>query len=232
MRNKEGFDAGAAVTRSLLGWGVVVGPFYLVVGLLLALTRDGFDLTRHQLSLLMLGDGGWMQTANLIVSGLMTLAAAVGFARAPAETAADIASATRTASMLGVYGLGVVGSGLFPPDPMGGFPPGAPEGASVGGILHLVFGLVQFVALVVATFVFAGCCSRRGDRAVARYSRTSGVVVLAGFVGGAALAASPVGVGLLWLAVVAGWGWLLVASARTYRTVPHPDADRRVSGTS
>lgn len=57
-RNAEGFDSAAAVTRSLLGWGVVAGPFYLVVGLVLALTRPGFDLSRHQLSLLMLGDGG------------------------------------------------------------------------------------------------------------------------------------------------------------------------------
>jgi hypothetical protein len=33
----------------------------------------------------------------------------------------------------------------------------------------------------------------------------------------------PAGVALLWLAVVAGWAWLLVASVRAYRTVPHPD---------
>lgn len=40
-----GFDRGAAVTRSMLGWGVVAGPFYIVFGLILALTRPGFDLT-------------------------------------------------------------------------------------------------------------------------------------------------------------------------------------------
>ena len=31
----------AAITRSLLGYGVLAGPFYLVVGLAQALTRDG-----------------------------------------------------------------------------------------------------------------------------------------------------------------------------------------------
>lgn len=85
-RNEDGFDSAAAVTRSLLGWGIVAEPFYLVVGLVLALTRPGFDLSRHQLSLRMLGDGGWMQTTNLILSGLMTLAAALGFRRALRDT--------------------------------------------------------------------------------------------------------------------------------------------------
>jgi hypothetical protein len=224
-RTADGFDSRAAVTRSLLGWGVVVGPFYLVVGLVLALTRPGFDLGRHQLSLLMLGDGGWMQAANLVLSGLMTLAAALGFTRA----VGDPKAATRTGALLGVYGVGLVGSGIFAPDPMGGFPPGAPQVATAGGILHLVFGLVQFVALAVAAFVAAGWFARRGDRTMAGYSRLSGAVVLAGFAGGAALSALPVGVGLLWLAVVAGWAWLLVASVQAYRTVPHPDADRRAT---
>ncbi len=54
-----GLDSSAAVTRSLLGWGVVAGPFYVVVGLVLALTRPGFDLGRHALSLIALGDLGW-----------------------------------------------------------------------------------------------------------------------------------------------------------------------------
>lgn len=30
---RDGFDSSAAVTRSLLGWGVVVGAFYLIIGL-------------------------------------------------------------------------------------------------------------------------------------------------------------------------------------------------------
>lgn len=222
-RNREGFDAAAAVTRSLLGWGVVAGPFYLLIGLVLALTRPGFDLAHHQLSLLMLGDGGWMQSTNLVLSGLMVLAAAVGFLRALGSTA--------TGALLGIYGLGLVGSGTFPPDPMAGFPAGEPEVASASGILHLTFGLIQFVSLTAAALVAARWFARRGAAGVARYSQVSGALVLGGFVGGAALATTSIGVGLLWLAVVAGWAWLLVASVQAYRTVPHPDTHRRVSTT-
>jgi len=56
--NEPGFDRGAEVTRSLLGYGVLVGPFYLTVGLIQAFVRDGFDLARHPLSLLANGPGG------------------------------------------------------------------------------------------------------------------------------------------------------------------------------
>jgi hypothetical protein len=52
------FDRAAAVTRSLLGYGVLAGVFYLVVGLAQALIRDGYDLTRHDLSLLANGPYG------------------------------------------------------------------------------------------------------------------------------------------------------------------------------
>lgn len=218
------FDRGAAVTRSLLGWGVLLGPLYLVVGLALALTRDGFDLGRHALSLLLLGDGGWMQRTNLIVSGVLTLVAAAGFSRAMAGTTAG----RRTAALLAVFGLGVIGSGLFPPDPVAGFPTGADGGeATTGGLLHLVFGGIGFLALAAATQTAAGWMRGRGDSATA--SRVAGAVVLLGFVGGAALATSSLGALLLWVAVVAGYAWLSATSAYLYRTVPHPDAHRRTA---
>ena len=49
---------------SLLRWGVVAGPFYLTVALAQALLRDGFDLSRHSLSMLANGPGGWVQSAS------------------------------------------------------------------------------------------------------------------------------------------------------------------------
>jgi hypothetical protein len=37
----------ATATKGLLRLGVVAGPLYVAVSLIQALTRDGFDLTRH-----------------------------------------------------------------------------------------------------------------------------------------------------------------------------------------
>lgn len=112
-----GFDKQAAITRSLLGWGVVAGPFYIVVGLILALTRPGFDVSRHALSLLTLGEYGWMQRANLILSGLMVIAAAFGILRAIRN-----GRGLATGVLVAIYGAGMVLGGVFVPDPVAGFP--------------------------------------------------------------------------------------------------------------
>lgn len=218
------FDRSAAITRSLLGWGVVVGVFYLVTGIVQGVMRDGFEFSRHPLSLLMHGDTGWIQTVNLIVSGVMVLAASVGFARATEGSKGGRAGAI----LLGIFGLSLIGSGAFPPDPVSGFPPGtADPQATTAGILHLAFGGIGFVALAAATFVMAGWSARRGDGGDAALSRLSGALILIGFAGGAALATQTMGVVLLWIAVVVGWAWIAFMSVRLYRSVPHPDADRR-----
>jgi hypothetical protein len=219
------FDSQAAITRSMLGWGVLAGPVYLLVGLGLALTRDGFVLSRHPLSLLMLGDHGWAQKSNLIVSGVLVLVAALGIHRAMNREAPHRA----TAALVGVFGLGLVGSGLFPPDPMAGFPAGADEQATASGMVHLAFGLVQFAALAAAALVAARWMAARADGSAARSSRIAAVVILVGFLGGAALAQRTVGVLFLWVCVVACYAWLATVSVYLWKTVPHPDGDRRAS---
>lgn len=221
---RNGFDGSAAVTRSLLGWGVVVGAFYLIIGLAHALVRDGFDLARHPLSLLMLGDFGWVQTANLILSGLMVLAAAVGFARA----LRGAGTAGWAAALLGAFGVCLIASGIFPPDPMVGFPDAATStDATTSGVLHLAFGAIGFLCLAAAAFVVAPWFARRQAHAFARTSRIAGAVVALAFVGGAMLSTQVLGVVCLWIAVVVGFAWLGAASVQVYRTVPHPDAHRR-----
>ena len=75
----EHVDGRAAATRSLLGWGVVAGPFYLVVAVVHALLKPGFDFSRHAISLLMITDTGWVQRANLVLAGVMVIAAGIGF---------------------------------------------------------------------------------------------------------------------------------------------------------
>jgi hypothetical protein len=220
----DGFDGSAAVTRSLLGYGVLAGAFYLVVGVTLALTREGFELSQHPLSLLMLGERGWMQRANLLVTGLMVVAAGVGFGRALRGSNA----AGRAGALVAVYGTALMVSGIFPPDPMGGFPAGADASEPTGaGLAHLAAGAVGFLCLAAAALVVAGWFAGRGRQRAATSSRVGALVIVAGFIGGGALATRTAGVVLLWLAVVVGWAWLAGTSVALYRIVPHPDADRR-----
>jgi len=155
----------ARVTRSLLGYGVLAGAWYLVVSLTQALTRDGFDLSKHAWSLLSNGDLGWIQITNFIVTGLMTVAAAVGLRRALHPGRGH----TWAPALLGVYGVSLIAAGTFRADPAQGFPVGTPETTTVSwhGMLHFVAGGIGFLCLIAACFVLAGRLSQDGARGLA-----------------------------------------------------------------
>lgn len=214
---RSGFDRSAAVTRSLLGWGVVAGPFYLIVGVAQALARDGFKLSEYPLSLLMRGDFGWIQVVNLALTGLMVLAATIGFAR--------VTHKRTVAVPLGIYGVCLLVGAIFPPDPVDGFPPGsqAPDTFSTSALVHFGAGAVGLVTLAVAAALAGRWFTGEGERSMARTSYLAAVVIIVGFAGGPALGSEAVAVAALWLVVVVGFAWLLMASLRAYRIAPHPD---------
>ncbi|MFC8682110.1 hypothetical protein ACFT30_11350 [Microbacterium ureisolvens] len=99
---------------------------------------------------------------------------------------------------------------------------------SVSGILHLVFGAVGFVALAAAAFAYAGWCRSIGEPRRSAVAIALGVLVLVGFFGGAAFAMIPLGVLLLWIAVLSGWVFLALAAAHVYAWSPHPVVAQRV----
>lgn len=217
------FNRAAAVTRSLLGYGVLVGPFYLLVGILQGILRPGFSLARHPLSVLANGEYGWVQTANFAISGLMVIAAALGIARVVGR------EGRATTWLLYIYGACVALAAIFRADPVDGFPIGTPLGMpttiSTMGMLHFVFGALGFTCLGVSALVAARMLSRRGEPMLSRLSLASGLVVLLGFYGGIAL-----GVVGIWIAVVAGWAWLAMLSLHLYRVSPDPRCSPRGSG--
>ncbi|GAA4231619.1 hypothetical protein FHR32_003531 [Streptosporangium album] len=209
-------DPRTSVTRSLLGYGVVAGPVYVVVSLAQALTRDGFDLARHQWSMLANGDLGWIQIANLILAGLTTIACAAGLRRAltPGRSAIWISR------LVGAYGVSMIGAGIFRADPAMGFPAGTPEGPgaiSWHGMLHFACGAVGFLCVIAACFLIGRRFSAEGRTGWAFSSRLTGVLFLAAF------AAVATGAGAVWanLSFVAGiliiWTWLSALSLHLYR---------------
>ena len=207
----------APTTRALLGCGIVAGPLYVVTGLAQALTRDGFDLRRHSLSLLSNGDLGWIQISNLVASGLLTVLSAVGLWR----TLHPGRAGTWGPILLGIYGSGLVAAGAFRADPAYGFPRGTPDGpgtVSWHGLLHFTCGGIGFIALIAACVVFARRFAALGRRGWAAYSVTTGVLFFAAFAGiasGWQLAAINIGFGL---AVVLGWTWIALLAADVRRS--------------
>src|SRR4051812_38032909 len=95
-------------TSRLLACGVVAGPLFIVVVVIQAVTRTGFDLGYHPLSLLSLGDLGWIQVINFVVTGMLFVACAVGLRRAP------LAGRGRTwgPTLVGAFGVGLIVSGI------------------------------------------------------------------------------------------------------------------------
>ncbi len=200
-------------TRALLAGGVVAGPVFLVVGLAQAFTRAGFDPTRHALSLLENGSLGWIQITNFVVTGLLSIACAVGVRRVLGRGAGG----TWGPRLLGVYGAGVVLAGAFRADPSDGFPPGTPAGigeVSTHGVLHIASFGVSFLSLIAACFVVARGLAALGRRRPAATSRIAGLVILAGIAASFATAGSSAAVPAIYVAVVTSWAWLAAVAVR------------------
>jgi hypothetical protein len=201
----------AEQTKLLLTAGLLAGPIYILVGIAQILTRAGFDITRHPLSMMSLGDLGWIQIANFIVTGLLVIVGALGLRR----VAQADKRLRRGALLLGIFGLGVLGGGLFVTDPSLGFPPGTPdtypETMSWHGLLHFIFGQLGFLALIVASFVYARYFAKNGLRAWAMFSAlTGGIFLLAIIFGITTSAGDSAAWGLLalYVAVALAWIWL------------------------
>lgn len=148
-------------TRKLLAAGVTAGPLFVAVVVAQALTRPGFDPKRHPLSLLSLGDLGWIQITNFVACGVLALVSAFGLRRVlhpgPAGTWAP--------PLVGVYGAGLIWGGVFVADPAFGFPPGTADGPgsmSWHGILHAFAPVAAGLAVVAALLVLARRYARLG----------------------------------------------------------------------
>lgn len=203
------------VTAVLLGCGVVAGPTYVMVSLAQAqaLARDGFDLARHPWSVLTNGDLGWIQVLNLMLTGVLTLAFAVGVRRSLRSGR----GATWAARLLVVYGVGLVAGGVFVADPVPGFPPGTTADTvqvSWHGMLHFVAGGVGFVGLIAACLLFGAKFAEERRSGWAWFSRATGVLFAAGFVGIGAGAGSAVTNVAFGVAVVLAWTWCTALAIR------------------
>jgi Protein of unknown function (DUF998) len=195
-------------TTALLTCGIVAGPLYMAVGAIQMALRPGFDIRWHPLSLLSNGDLGWIQIANFLITGALLVAGAVGVKRAlrsgPGRTWAPL--------MIGLYGLGLIGAGMFSADPALGFPPGTPmDGNPISGhgIMHFVTGAIGFTGFIAACFIFARRFTHLRQPFWAGYSLVAGLLFLGTFmaIASGSRSASPyfafgVAFGFVWLSLV------------------------------
>ena len=208
----------ARISTSGLLWAGFVGPILFVgVFLVEGVTRPGYDSVRQFVSLLVLGDGGWLQVANFVVGGLLVAGFGVGLRRAWA----DGRGARWAPRLVVLVGFSLVVCGVFVADPALGYPPGAPAGlpleTSWHAGIHYLGALGVFVGLPVAAAVAARHAPTERARTWAVYSLASGGIMLLGWLATFVLA-GPDGTlaiaGLLQrIAVVAGFQWLVATAA-------------------
>ena len=202
----------ASRARVLLACGVAAGPLYVGVGALEMVFRPGFDPLRHDLSLMANGDFGWIHTSLLILSGLLMVAAAFGMRSAMRTGPASAWGPP----LIALYGLGLIGAGIFAADPAFGFPPGTPadeHSVSVHGLLHLVTGAIGFLGLIASCFVIARRFSWQRQRGWVTFSRITAVAFAGAFIGIASGSqqggiVSAIVILAFTAAVLVAWTWL------------------------
>ena len=206
--------------RILLGCGAAGPLLFIITFLVEGVTRPNYNPWRHFVSSLSQGEQGWMQIANFVICGTLVVCFAFGLRRVlrPGK------GATWGPILLGVFGLCLIGAGLFVTDPLLGYPPGADETLTRAGKIHMLLSLVVFIALSSACFVlarrFAGDPEWRGWAA---YSIASGVLVLVFFVATDLVASlvpnGPAGL-VQRLSIITGWGWVALLALRLLRRNP------------
>jgi hypothetical protein len=143
--------------------------------------RFGYNPIRHPVSSLSIGESGWMQIANFIMTGILLLVFTIGLHLAMRPAGGAIVGP----ALIGMVGIGLIGAGLFTADPLNGYPPGSPllpEGRSLTGILHDLFGIPVFLGLPLACLVFSRRFALHGDRGWAIYSLVAGLGMLLMFI--------------------------------------------------
>jgi hypothetical protein len=207
----------ATATRRLLIAGAAAGPLYILIAAGQVLARDGFDVRQHAVSLLANGDRGWVQIANFLLAGVLTIAGAVGIRRAlPPGPGRGWAP-----RLLGAYGASLLAAGAFVADPAAGFPAGTPAGLpltlSWHGTAHLLAGGIGFLALIAACLIFTRRFATHSQQRWAAYSATTGVAFFAAFAGIASGAQSAAIHIAFTSAVVAAWAWLTALTVHLLR---------------
>src|SRR5687767_10471135 len=214
-------------TKALLVCGAIAGPLFTIAWLIEGATRAHYDPLRHPVSSLALGRFGWTQITNFIIAGVLTVAFSVGLQRA----LRPLGGALWGGLLVGAYGIGLIGAGIFTTDPVSGFPPGTPDRLPAysgwHAALHDLFSIPTFVGLPVACFIFARRFAAWGWRGWARYSVITGLAFAATFVlasAGFAQLETLVHFGGLFqrITITIGWAWLTVLAIQLLRRELYP----------
>jgi Protein of unknown function (DUF998) len=211
-------------TRGLLRCGLAAGPVFATAFVAEGAARDRYRPLRHLVSSLALGPGGWVQAANFAVTGILFPAAAAGL-----SPAGDPATGTRAGpALIGAADAGLIGSAIFPTDPVSGYPPGTPDlprPPSRAGAVHNLAATAVFAGPPAAAAAASWRSFPIGQRGWGLYCAGTAITMPAAMtLAGAGFSQSPrlVHLGGLFqrASIVTGFAWLTALSARALQHAP------------
>jgi hypothetical protein len=228
-------DRAPSELRVRVACGALAGPLFVVAFTVIGASRPAYDWRRHTVSSLAVGHRGWLQRVNFILAGVLYSYAARGLGRCPRRRVGPRV----VPALVAAVGIGLIGSGVFVTDPMGGFPPvtrGEDRSNDVAlaetaptreGKMHNVCAVPIFAGIPLAGLASAVVAARRRDYHWGSYSASSSLVMVASFVlmgrafGGVPRLAGKGGI-FQRISIASGFGWLTALSLRVLTSLPRP----------
>lgn len=125
----------------------IIGQVVLLASALLLPLVSEYRLLGDNISELVLGRFGWVQTLAFIIAGIGTLALAYAVRQLSAGTWGSRVGP----ALVGLYGVGAILVALFPTDRIDS--PDQVWAQSTTGMIHVVISTLSFVCMIIAMFV-------------------------------------------------------------------------------
>src|SRR5581483_7127210 len=121
-------------TRFLIAGGAIGPLLFIIVFLIEGATRPGYSAWHNFVSSLSLSDQGWVQIANFLMCGLLTLGFAIGLRQVFRTGRSSVWGPI----LLGVFSVALIVAGLFATDPSLASPAGTPGSGpqTLHGTIH------------------------------------------------------------------------------------------------
>lgn len=125
----------------------IVGQAILLASAWLLPLVSEFSLIGDNISELVLGRYGYVQTIAFVIAGLGTL----GLAFAIRQLTAGLRGSAIGSLLVAIYGAGAILSAIFPTDRIDS--PADVTSLSATGIIHIAVALVSFLCIIIGMFV-------------------------------------------------------------------------------
>ncbi len=209
-------------TKALLICGAIACPIFIIAVFIEGATRSDYNSLLYPLSSLSIGDMGWTQILNFIITGILLVLFSLGLRQVFKSKKLKF----RGPLLIGLVGIGLMGAGIFVTDPIFGYPTSKPlmlRQFTFHGHLHDAFSMLVFICLPWACFAFRKHFITTGEQGWAAYSSFTGFSMIVIFVltsmGFKQLSGLVDFAGALQrLCITIGWTWITLLSLYLLRS--------------